>query len=62
MDAFTEAGNPGLKMPKESLIIENAETGEIIARKGKWTRLPMDGEPLRSFYLGQHQEKYKDLL
>lgn len=53
--------NAEIRMPKETLVLENAESGEIVACKGKWRRIPNDGEPLRAFYTGEHREKYKDL-
>lgn len=54
-------GHKELKMPKHSLVIENAETADIIAAKGVWRRLPNDGEPLRAFYSTHHAGKYADL-
>jgi len=38
--------NCDLVIPKQSLIITNPETKEVIAHDGKWKRLPMDGEPV----------------
>lgn len=36
--------NCDLKMPKQSLVIKNQETEELLASDGKWQRLPSDGE------------------
>ena len=39
-----------LKIPKLRCVIKN-ESGEIVAEKGKWNRLPMDNEPLTVTYV-----------
>ena len=40
-------------MPKQSLVITNQETSEVIAEQGKWQRLPSDGEKVVISYKPQ---------
>lgn len=55
-EAVQESYNHRLRLPKESLVILNVETKEIVAANGRWARLPMDGEPLQSLYLSNHPD------
>lgn len=42
--------NCDINMPKQNLLLKNAETDEIVAENGKWKRLPGDGELLKVKY------------
>lgn len=40
-----------LKLPKATMLIMGEEGSEVIAKDGKWLRLPLDGEPVKITYL-----------
>lgn len=42
-----------LVLPKESIVIKNSDSGEVIAEGGKWIRTPNDGELIRVTYTQQ---------
>lgn len=49
----------GLRLPKETYRLEDAQTGEVIADNGVWIRMPDDGQILKVINK-QNYERFKD--